>query len=394
MISRLAVLGLFLAIFTPLPAGAAEPDPVNATVDEVLALPGYELRRVYVGQRLEGSQLDEDQAARLESLLRVLEVAEAEGLTDRTRLESLLRAAGSTDPDLRSRALAAVTSGEALPPGEATTPTRASSGRDWLSSLESGLGPIDWGASEYELRMSLGDRVDVQPITSWEGPRYPDEQRYVTFSSSIGSCTGDFALFVGREGFSRVWFETEDAACWLILSDLLERRRGPAGSSTVEDGPISVRMLRWDTAVPIKLAVEGDGPPRIFLNIESPLPAPSDPYRDVDESSVDLQASTKAQDRLERGRRLRGRGIGFGASGLAFWGISAATGIALLSSPEADDGPRVALAATFAGTGVLGGTFVAIGAGLTTHGNILIRRSGLEASLRFSPSHVALAVTF
>ena len=65
-----------------------------------------------------------------------------------------------------------------------------------------------------------------------------------------------------------------------------------------------------------------------------------------------------------------------------------------MSSPDANEGPRVALATTFAGTGVLGGTFVAIGAGLTTHGNILVRRSGLEASLRFSPSHVEFAVTY
>ncbi len=374
-------------------ASAAEGDDVasdrrgsiEASIDEVVELPGHEIRRSYLQQLLERQGLAPAERAGLQAAIEVLDAVAVAGGTTRDRLRTLLLLGASEDPTDRELALHAARTGMELGRGEEPEPEASSTDNkppgDWLDEIDVGVGPIAWGTDRYRVAVQLGGKVDWTPISQWPGPRYKTETGFFQFDSSIAGCGGEFSLFLGERGLSRFWFSTSEARCWLLLKDHLVARRGEPSSQTIETDEVAARVLEWSGRVPIKLAVEGETATSLFLSAEAPddalAPEPdTDPYGDAG-SDRERRAIAKQRDRLERGRRLNRDGAIAGTTGVVFLLGSIASGIAggivLTRDPGMTEG--YVLAGTSGAVGLAGGTLLAVGVAQSTHGAVLLRKA-------------------
>ena len=384
---------------------------VVAAVDELVELPGYEIRRVYLEQLLAREDLTQSDRRSLRGALEVLDAASAgSAAVSRERLRSLLTLGTSTEPADRELALHAARTGAdvAAPgldePAPAEGQNAGSSKGDWLDNVASGLGPIEWSATRQEVIARLKGRVEWQPIHQWTGPRYPLETGFVQFDSSIGDCPGEFTLFLTAGGFRRYWFTSSEPRCWLLLRERIESQRGQPEALTLDDNGGDTRVLTWEGRVPIKLAVEGDETTSLFLSVEAP---PTLQIADASETRAgypetvgrDHAVATKGRDRIERGRRMRTGGAISGAVGVVFLLGSIGTGVASQLIPTyGDTTNQWALIGLSVGTGLTGGTLLTIGVAQGIHGGMLIRRgqknlgaASHELRLRLAPGEAAIS---
>jgi hypothetical protein len=373
-------------------------DEVAQVVEDLLSLPGAEIRRTYLAQVEAGVVLAlEGTPAKLAARLRAAgELLKRLELTtpSKARLEALLRGALAVDPAVREASLHAAATGGPAPEVPATAAPVVDDPEEveapgLLDDLSYGVGGIEWGLSVLRLRSRLGADAVVTSAGGWSVPTYPEDLGVVTVRRDVLGCPGEQSFIVTSEGLARVWFTSEDPACWTTLSDAVQEALGPSPAEERFTPAGGMLDREWTTPGRITLAVGvQDGEPKgpVYLHIQPPeglleagvpVAVPTGSYRGGSEGSE------VEESRATRGRRMKGRasahlGAGFGLLAASVGTGAAALGVFFNGCPGTDScsnlfGP---LAVTGVTLGTISAVFLVVGASMDIHANILISRHG------------------
>ena len=251
------LIGAALVVVAPSAAGAEEPaEQLDSAVDQVvgdlLALPGWDIRRSYLDEVIAGA--DAELAARLESARQLLGLLEPQEPSP-ARLRALLQMAVDADPAVREGALAAAASGAESRQAESSQPASQAPASElaaegaavlWpLPEVAHGVGALAWGMTAVETRNLLGN-VQIQGADDWSGPTYPNDQLVLSVPSVVHDCEGDLSLVFTENGLSRAWFVASESGCWSQLSTGVDELLGPGRTERRETPSDVLRVREWD----------------------------------------------------------------------------------------------------------------------------------------------------
>jgi hypothetical protein len=361
-------------------------EEVAKIVEDLVSLPGSEIRGVYLAQAMEGA--DAELAIRVRVAAEVLAILEPTSPTS-SRLEALLRGALAPDLAVRDAAVAAAKTG-AVPPLVPESGTVSTAMADVqadavgpLADLTVGVGDIAWGTSALRLKARLGDDAEVSFAGGWSGPTYPQDLAVVTMDRNLLGCTGEEAFILTSQGLSRVWFTSEGAECWAALSEAVQAALGPAAAEKTFTPAGAMLAREWEAPAEVTLAVAlEDGEPRgdVFLHLQPPDGVIEDGVRYTTgpepRSSSRRRDAAAEESREARGLRLKSRagaqlGTGFALMAVAV-GAGAGSIAGFFEGPEDSSEAFAALAVTGIGLGTASGILLTVGGAMDVHANILL----------------------